>query len=434
MKRTAHLILLLAWFGTPLFAGPLPTFSLSLSSAEICALQHSPKLKSAELELESAGIFADVQRTLLRPRISLDGSFKYLTEVPSLKLPVAGSQEKKLGDNTNYSFGPTLTWTLFDDGALKKGWGSAVALKKSKEQEVEALKRLMILETRRSYFALQLAMEQVRLLGDSLKLAQAQHEDITLNVRAGAKSRIDALQAHQEVLLRKGQLREAQSELSSAVRDLFALTGLGDGIDVSTVSLELDPAERSLASLKNAATLAPGLSNPSLQALLRLAESTRLASESTNSNRWPKLIVSARTSADYPNGPDLSTINQNTFGASISLPLFESGKTELQAKEQVRRSLAMEKNRLQAEDDLLRDWGKAKDRLESLGAQQEINREAVKESEELSALVYSSYKAGRSTYIEVQSANLRTLKAKVQSARTDMQILIQLAALAALGD
>jgi len=57
---------------------------------------------------------------------------------------------------------------------------------------------------------------------------------------------------------------------------------------------------------------------------------------------------------------------------------------------------------------------------------------ASAEAEELAGLVYESYKAGRSTFIEVQSANLRELEAKVQSAKTDVQILIQLAVLSSL--
>jgi hypothetical protein len=61
-----------------------------------------------------------------------------------------------------------------------------------------------------------------------------------------------------------------------------------------------------------------------------------------------------------------------------------------------------------------------------------VNREAVRESDELAGLIYDSYKAGTSTFLEVQSSNLRQLQSKVRVASTDIQILIQFAILDSL--
>ena len=47
-------------------------------------------------------------------------------------------------------------------------------------------------------------------------------------------------------------------------------------------------------------------------------------------------------------------------------------------------------------------------------------------------MTYESYQAGRSTFLEVQSANLRVLEINVASARNDAQLLIQLAILDSL--
>ena len=81
-----------------------------------------------------------------------------------------------------------------------------------------------------------------------------------------------------------------------------------------------------------------------------------------------------------------------------------------------------------------RDWLKARDSLLSLRAQRELDAVSVRESGELARLTYESYRAGRSTLIEVQSANLRQMEAAVLAARTNAQILLQLAVLRDLSE
>jgi outer membrane protein TolC len=94
--------------------------------------------------------------------------------------------------------------------------------------------------------------------------------------------------------------------------------------------------------------------------------------------------------------------------------------------------LAAENRRDLAAETLERDWDKAAVQLAALRDQEELDRRTVAEAEELARMVYSSYKAGRSTFLEVQTYSLTALEAKVQAAQTRAQILIQLSTLAEL--
>ena len=49
----------------------------------------------------------------------------------------------------------------------------------------------------------------------------------------------------------------------------------------------------------------------------------------------------------------------------------------------------------------------------------------------MSELVYKAYKVGGASYLEVQSATLKSLESSIQLALTETQMLIELAALAA---
>jgi hypothetical protein len=64
--------------------------------------------------------------------------------------------------------------------------------------------------------------------------------------------------------------------------------------------------------------------------------------------------------------------------------------------------------------------------------QEEINAGSVKETEELAALTYDSYRSGQARFVEVEAANLRALEAKVQEARTKVEMLVQLAIMRSL--
>jgi len=303
-----------------------------------------------------------------------------------------------------------------------------------------------------AYFQAQLASEQVRLLGDSFKLAVSQYQDIEKRRQAGTSSRTDSLSAHQEVLARKRLLRQARTDLAVSLRELFALTGqdpgcdlslpldggmtqpLPDGIEPASVLVSLDAPSASQRLLASATAHPPGESHPSVRAFGSLAESAQRAARSARAGLWPRVLFSARTSLDYPNGPRLESFNQNMVGVAASVALFEAGRTRRDAAQLDSQARAGDWRKEAVKQDLMRDWLKAQDQLLGLNSQQEINRQAVAEAGELAKLIYDSYRGGRSTFIEVETANLRELEARVQSAKTDSQILMQLAVLASLSE
>lgn len=448
--KTMFCFFALAFLSAAAFCAGTPVLKIGLKESEELAISNSNRLKAALQELEAAKSRANSQYSQLYPRLTLDGTLREVSEVPSITVPIPGAKSIKLGDNLNYSLGPSAVWTVWDAKGIYNQWLSFKALEKSKKEEADAIKKQVILSARQSYFQAQLALEELRLISDSLKLAQSQYSDIDKRLRAGVSSRIDSLYAHQEALDKRRQFRQAQTTLADALKDIFSLTGEEPNADVSlpahigmagnlpvqidtpTAYLDLDSLESSHEYLAFAFSAKPDMSHPGVNIYMRMAEASRLSAKAMESGNWPKFQLSARTSLDYPNGPIIESFNQNTIGITASVPLFEGGRTREQAKEQEQLARASEERKLQAGTDLLRDWQKAKYQITGLTAQEEINAQSVQEAEELAKLVYSSYKAGSSTFLEVQSANVRALEAKTQSSRTKVQILMQLAVLANL--
>ena len=443
------LLLCLAVLGQNQLCAEPVQLRIGLDTALEAAQHNSAVLQAVEADRQAAEKRAASRQSPLWPRLTLDASYKYISEIPALT--VAG-RSQPLGANDNYSLGPTLNWTLWDQGSLREAWRSAQAVSRARDADLKATGLQIRLKLRLAYAQAQLALEAVRSLGDSLRLAQSQHADIGKRLRAGAASRTDELSAHQDVLERRRQYRQARADLAGALRELYALTGEEPAADLSlpldasaaaglpadveppSVIVALDVPEDSMKSLAAAEDWPQDLDPPALRAWAALAESSRRAARSARAGLWPSLQLSARTSADYPNGPILETINQNIVGVFASLPLFENGRTRRQTAELEAQAAAGDWRREGARRDMVRDWLKAKDQLAGLKAQREINRQAASEALELSRLTYESYKAGRATYLEVQSANLRELEARVQCARTDTQLVMQLSVLASLSE
>lgn len=408
---------------------------LSLKEIENQALEASYGRKTISAEFDAVKNKIEGQESLLYPKIFLEGNYKYVSEVPTLSFP--GATKTAFGDNKNYSIGPILTWTLWDFGSSKKSIKGTEAVLKSKEAEKSLSNRQIILNVRLAYFKVQLRIEQQKMVADSLKLAASQHQDIKNRVSAGLSNRIDLLFAHKEVLNLKIQSRQIQSDLSNDLRDLYALIGQNDFFETNIQTM-VDPLESSLTSLSKYETTGILANHLDQHPLIKMhtanAEASRLAAESFSANKLPKFFLFAKSSIDYPNGPILKEIHQNTVGVSISMPLFEGGKSSNESLEKQNLAIASENRREEARTNLIRDWQKANDQLQGFKDKIQIYQTSVSESAERAKLVYSSYRIGRSNFLEVQSANLHALEAKVQSATNDVQRLIQLAYLASISE
>jgi outer membrane protein TolC len=339
---------------------------------------------------------------------------------------------------------------VWDSGGVYYRWKSAEDEARAKFYDVDALRRQIILNTNLAYFRVQLACEQVRFVTDSLKTVFDQYKDISNQEKAGSLSRMDSLQAHQEVLVRQRNLRQSRADLAVALRDLFYLTGDGKNVDPSipldaatpwqpalgmepaTLLVTQDPRGESLTLLQPNAAKEFDSESPALQSLTEsIAAAERLVS-SLQSEYGPSVLLSGRISRDYPNGPILETITQKSGGVTASWPLFEGNKTVNEVKAQKKQTAALTETREDARLSLKRDWEKARDELRGLEDQREINRLTVKETIALAKLTYDSYKVGRSRYLEVETANLQAVNAKITESQTEIQILIQLAILQSL--
>ena len=443
-------VLTLVLNSIPVFGEGIPVIKLPLETAQQLSLAYSPELKALKADETSLVKRADAGLAPGRPSLSFDASYSRLSEVSRLSLPVPGNRSIQFGDYYAYTLGPSFNWMFWDFGSTRFNYESAGSLALSKASDIDGLKSRIVLESRLAYFKIKLALDQTVLIGESRRLAEAQYNDIKLRYEAGAANRMDMLSSRAELLNRAMQFSQARAELAGAARDFFYQAGMEKKADLSypadgrlkallakdepppTILIEMDATEKLMLLMTATALSGPSSSHPALMAFSEAGRSFEQARKALEAGRYPRFQLFAKSYLAYPNGAILKQYSQNVLGVGLNLPVFEGWRVtrEIEARSADIDSVKARKDR--AADSLSLSWEKAQDQLNSLKVQASINTDTLNTAAELETLTYDSYKAGRSTFLEVQNANLKALDAKIQAARTDIQILNQLAFMADL--
>ena len=352
-----------------------------------------------------------------------------------------------MGANDNYSVGPVVSYTLFDGGKTRNNTQSARLNADAKEQDVASQKRDIRHLVSLTYARVQLYATNLAMTMDSLKLSQGQSADIDLRFKVGTASKLDKISAHKEMLNYKLLFYQAQNDLASALRDLFAIindprayntgrplpseiaSSLPKDIDAPTLLIAVDPLETTLTTLSSSQDqlAPPGEETPQIKSLALLAQSSQMAAKSQRGANGPKLSVFAESRTAYPDSSKQDQYNNNIFSVSVSLPLWDTNQNRSLAKKYLNEAKAEEKIKAQKLSDMTRDHNKATDAIGSLESQLLISRDSTQEAAEIARLTYHSYTAGKSTFLEVQSANLRLMDAHVNTAKIVYNLVNKLA-------
>ncbi len=417
----------------------IPVLELSKDRAIAEAKQNSERIKSSISDWLAAREQEEASFASLLPRLSLEGTFRYLTIVPSIQLPIPGSAAIPFGANSNYSVGPTLSYSLWDSGGSRSAYKGFQKRVEARQEDKKAATVQLIGSVKVAYAKVQLGLEQLNLIKDSLALAQAQVQDITNRYRAGSSTRLDLLTAQREVLSYQLQFKQQQSDLGASLIDLLAWMNDASVEDPSrpgpigspqaSVWLKFDSLVENLKKESREIPTDFAATSPQIRSQELTADSLDLMAKSQAAASYPQLQIALRSSLDFPNGPILETINQNTLSASLSIPLFEFNRTRHLAAEKRNEAESARHRRNQLHIDLKRDFAKGKDFLKSLWEQQKDAEESAKQSDLLAHLNYESYRYGRINLIDVEAANVRALQAKFDLARIRAQMLNQIVAL-----
>jgi len=420
--------------------GPRESLELTIEQAERDSLKSSDRLKAFGKFADSAKEQTSASYGALWPRLTFDAFYRRQSEVPETTV---NGTELMFGSHDNYSYGPTLKYTLWDTFASRKTYRGNQRLAESRDDERKNAAVQELLETRGDYVRVQELNDELKSTYDSLLLARSHLKDIMTRLHAGAATTLDKAEGEREVLSLEIQYAGTQSELASAVKTLLAKTRDTRFRDLShpgapglpnlTLELRIDALDRSAANPAGGDIAAPDDGHPRLRSQELKAQSLALQADSVKAGVYPTVEAFARAALEYPSvGPVIEQINQNAIGVVASIPIFEFNKTIHLARQKRLESDTARSELDQSRRDLLRDFDKAKELLASLREQQTLAQKDVQNSAEVATLYYEHYKGGKANLIDVQTADNRALASRVNKSRIDAQVLNQLYLLKAL--
>lgn len=346
---------------------------------------------------------------------------------------MAPGRTLKFGDNKNYSIGPTLSMTIFDFNSKENLQTSLDKNLSSKENEAKGLKANILFKVRFHYLNIVFLQEKRNLISESLKVANKQLKDVIAKNRFGSGSKLDLLTAQKEVHELESQLKEIDFNVTAEQIELYKITFhqkiKNANLIGNTNRLEnLNDLQSRFMNYKQFAQDAG--SNAKVKSMKDLSDSFESQAQSISKQRYPKINLIARTSLDYPNGPDLNAFNQNTIGVSLSMPLFDGGEISHNVNEKNLQAMALKTQAINEERNINESVFLATKRIENLQEQNEIIQKKIDETSEIAYLMYKSYQDGRATFIEVERANVKRRESKLSLSSNQYQIILNLIQLA----
>lgn len=415
------------------------SLSIKLHEAENRALESSNLLKSYVADEAAAGEEANAQFSNLFPRLSATANYTYYANIPEVHL---GGLNIPFGTNSTYSVGPTLSYTLWDTFATRNTYKSAALLAEARTADRKNARLQLLSTVRTAYVQVQLGLEEVHLIYDTLQLSRAQRKDIAVRFSAGAADTLDVVTADKQVGTYEIQFRQRQADLASDLQDLLNFMGVHTDADTSrpgpadvenvSLVLNFDPLDQSLAEQGEAPPDGPDDKHPQIQSLELQAQSSDRAAQGQWAKLLPQVQISGGVAYQLPNIPNPSAYWQESAGITLSIPLYLGDPTPSLAAEQRSRAESEEFRKGQLKQDLHRDFVKAKNLLDSLRDQKKLAAADTALAEKAAKLYYNSYRAGKVNLIDVQNANVQALQSKVDAARIDAHILNQIILLKSL--
>ncbi len=405
MRVLAVICLLLISMLSPALAGT----TLTLHECIDNALANHPSIRAAR-EAWNAG----------QGRV-LQAASPYL---PQVTASTGYSENRALGG----AFGETITKTytttlsvnqvLYDFGRTGNALDSARFGTQSAEMDVDRVVQEVVLNVKKTYFALLQAKKLVSVAQKTLGQTESHLKQAEAFFRAGSKPRFDVTRAEVDVNNARLGLINADNSVRLNTIALYNAMGLDPARDVDIEDVLSQPVafpsldQAQTQALKNRPEmLKTGSDIDAARSQVKSAQASYLPTLSANgAYSW----AHGTTQLGSFNGIPLEGDVQDSWNAGVmlSMPLFEGGLTKGRVSEARANEHSLEAQRDTLRQTILLEVNQAYADLESGTARIAVMESSLKSAQESLDLAEGRYRAGVGPSIEVTDAQVAAAKAE----------------------
>jgi len=186
---------------------------LTIDESIKLALENNPKMRIARETLRKAGALIDEATAQGMPKLSLDGTWQRLDEVPLAKL---GDRQIPLGNLDNRTANLALVQPLDVFGVVRTGKKVAKHNMSAATSEYQQTTNDLVLEVKTAYFNVLRAQRYLKVQEDTIKALEAHLADAKARLQAGTAARFEVMRAETQVANARQQLIAAQNGVELA--------------------------------------------------------------------------------------------------------------------------------------------------------------------------------------------------------------------------
>lgn len=407
--------------------------TLTLQAAHEAALRDHPRIKVGELLALASRERTKEARSAYFPQISGSIVAVGTAEENTRLAAVNGLNNSSIFERN--AEGLLISQLITDFGRTANLVGAAKARAEADEKNAEATKEQILLAVDGAYFGALQAQSVTRVARQTIDVRRIFLDQVSTLATNKLRSALDVDFARVNLADATLLLKRSQNDLQAAFATLAALMGNPNPPDGSTN--ELYPFNYRLEEQPLPAGMSTNVAGFVEQALETRPDLLSLRYQVQGANRFARAERDARLPSISALGsagvvPIRDPALPDTYaaaGLTMSIPIFAGGLyTARQHEAELRAQAAAEIVR-DLENQIVRDvrigWLNAENAYERL----EITRELLENAKHAYELAEARYKAGSSSIVELNQAQLNEVSAEITYAQTQYEYLIRRSAL-----
>ncbi len=395
---------------------PSDTLSVSLDECIAIALDKSPTIKVADMEVTRVDYSKKETIGQLLPSVALGGQYNrtLAKQVAYMNMGDAGRRGIKMGLDNSYNVGFSATMPLI----APQLWKSLKLSDSQILQNVEAARssRLTLINSvENAYYSLLLAVDSKKVIRESYDNAVFNHDVYQKKFQVGAASEYDVLRTSVAVKNIEPELTQADIAIKQARLQLTILMGL-DATHALAPTTTLSDYEKTMYD--NTLGIDRSIEgNTDLRMLDLQTRSLRDALSIQKMSWYPTLSMSASYNWTSSNdGVPFKNLQWNPYsmvGLTLNIPLFEGGQRYHRIKQAQIQVDEMKWQRENLERNINMQVDLAIDNIKMNVKQIASNAESVRQADKAHSIMEKSFEIGAASYLDLRDSELALTRARL---------------------
>lgn len=391
------------------------TLRLSREDCVAAALQESPTIKVANLEVKRMDYSKKEVLGSLFPSIDFSGSYQRSIELQTMRMNFGGqSQSIKMGTDNNWNFGFSAQMPIVNAALWKSIKISDTQILQALESSRES-KLNLVNNINKAYYALLLAIDSREVIKQNYDLAKFNNELFKKQFEQGTASEYDVLRSSVQVSNVEPELLQADISVKQCQLQLKVLMGIDNAITIMP-NITLSDMKREMYGY--ALGDDRNLSGNTTLRSMDIAQDLAKQNVTIQKFAWIPTI-GAQFNINWnamSNGNALKNQKFDPYSnvaVALNIPIFSGGSKYMKVKQAQVQQKELELQREDLVNSLNMQVDLALDNIERQVRQIASSEDGMRQAKKALDIMQKSFEIGAATYLDLRDSELANTSAQL---------------------